>query len=183
VWCAIVFAVLAVVVGAVRRSWFGRQLLAIRDSELAAATLGLKVRRTKVVAFALSGFIAGCAGALYGGFAGAVQGSQFDPVESLVILLFAFVGGITTVLGAGLAGGLYALLSYAQGTFAELGGIVFMAVGAAAVLLGRQPNGIAGMVVDALRRRPAGGTAAAPPAPATAEPPFSSLPAAAPARS
>ena len=40
VWCAVVFAVLGIMVGVVRRSWFGRQLTAIRDSELAAATLG-----------------------------------------------------------------------------------------------------------------------------------------------
>jgi branched-chain amino acid transport system permease protein len=148
VWAAIVFAVLAVVVGVVRRSWFGRQLTAIRDSEMAAATLGLRVRSTKVIAFALSGFIAGCAGALYGGMAGAVQGSQFDPVNSLVILLFAYVGGITTVLGAALAGLLFALLSYAEQTYPDAAGIVFMAVGAVAVGLGRQPNGIAGVVVD-----------------------------------
>ena len=51
---------------------------------MAAATLGMRVRSTKVLAFALSGFIAGCAGALFGGFSGAVQGSQFDPVNSLV---------------------------------------------------------------------------------------------------
>jgi branched-chain amino acid transport system permease protein len=148
VWAAIVFALLAVVVGVVRRSWFGRQLTAIRDSEMAAATLGLNVRSTKVVAFALSGFIAGCAGALYGGMAGAVQGSQFDPVQSLVILLFAYVGGITTVLGAGIAGAVFALLSYAEATYPDLAGLVFMVIGAVAVSLGRQPNGIAGILVD-----------------------------------
>ncbi|HEY9557005.1 MAG TPA: ABC transporter permease, partial [Acidimicrobiales bacterium] len=60
VWCSIVFVVLAVVVGVVRRSWFGRQLTAVRDSELAAATLGVRVRTVKVVVFAFSGFIAGC---------------------------------------------------------------------------------------------------------------------------
>jgi branched-chain amino acid transport system permease protein len=157
VWCAIVFVVLALLVGAVRRSWFGRQLTAIRDSELAAATLGLKVRRAKVVAFALSGFIAGCSGALFGGLSGAAQGTQFDPVQSLVILLFAYVGGITSVLGAVLAGIIFALLSYAESAFPDLAGIVFIAVGAAAVGLGRQPNGIAGVVLDIGKsfRRPA----------------------------
>src|SRR3546814_2494670 len=107
VWCSIVFVVLAIVVGVVRRSWFGRQLTAVRDSELAAATLGVRVRTVKVVVFAFSGFIAGCAGALFGGLSGAVQGSQFDPVSSLLIVLFAYVGGITTVVGALLAGTLF----------------------------------------------------------------------------
>ena len=121
-WCAVVFVVLAVMVGSVRRSWFGRQLTAIRDSELAAGTLGLNVRRSKMVAFALSGFIAGCAGSLFGGLSGAVQGTQFDPVQSIVILLLAYVGGITTVVGALIAGTLFALLDYSQSTYPDLAG-------------------------------------------------------------
>ena len=121
-WCAVVFAVLAVLVGVVRRSWFGRQLTAIRDSELAAATLGLPVRSTKVAIFAVSGFIAGCAGALFGGLSGAVQGTQFEPVNSLVILLFAFVGGITTVARRRCSPARSSPCScYAESTFADLG--------------------------------------------------------------
>jgi branched-chain amino acid transport system permease protein len=151
VFCAGTFVVLAVTVGVLRRSWFGRQLTAVRDSELAAATLGLRVRRVKVAIFVVSGFIAGCSGALFGGLGGAVQGSQFEPVNSLVIVLFAYVGGITTVAGALLAGVLFAALSYAQATYSDLGGVVFVAVGAVAIMLGRQPNGLAGFFLDALK--------------------------------
>jgi branched-chain amino acid transport system permease protein len=151
VWCAVVFVLFAVLVGIVRRSWFGRQLTAIRDSELAAATLGLRVRTAKVLIFALSAFIAGCAGALFGGLNNTIDGTQFEPVNSLVIVLFAFVGGITTVSGAALAGTLFALLTYAQVTFPELSGIVFLAIGAAAISLGRQPDGIAGVLWAGLR--------------------------------
>lgn len=153
-WCAVVFAVLGILIVAVRRSWFGRQLTAMRDSELAAATLGLPVRWTKVAIFAFSAFIAGCAGSLFGGLNNTVDGSQFEPVNSLVILLFAFVGGITTISGALVAGSLFALLSYAQGEFPELAGVVFLAVAAAAIGLGREPDGIAGLVLSIGRRRP-----------------------------
>ena len=152
VWCAIVFAAFAVLLGVLRRSWFGRQLTAVRDSELAAATLGLRVRYAKVAIFAVAGLIAGCAGALYGGLEGAVQGTQFDPVNSLVIVLFAYVGGITTVAGALLAGALFALLNYAQTTYSDLAGLVFVAVGAAAIGLAQQPNGLAGLLLDSARR-------------------------------
>ncbi len=148
VWCAIVFVVLAIVVGVVRRSWFGRQLTAIRDSELAAATLGLRVRWAKVAIFAFSAFIAGCAGALFGGMNGTADGTQFDPVNSLVILLYAFVGGITTVTGAAIAGGLFAALVYAQSTYPDLAGLVFVVIAAAAIGLGRQPDGLAGMLTS-----------------------------------
>jgi branched-chain amino acid transport system permease protein len=156
VWCAVVFALLAVVVVAVRRSWFGRQLTALRDSELAAATLGMRVRYAKIAIFAVSGFIAGCAGSLFGGLSGAVQGTQFEPVNSLVIVLFAFVGGITTVSGALIAGSLFALLVYAESSLTDLSGLIFVAIAAAAIGLGRQPNGVAGLVYSALDRLRAG---------------------------
>jgi branched-chain amino acid transport system permease protein len=154
VWCAAVFVVFAIVLGVVRRSWFGRQQTAVRDSELASATLGMPVRRTKLASFALSGFIAGCAGSLFGGLNGVVDGYQFEPVSGLVILLFAFVGGITSVTGALIAGALFALLAHAQAAVPELGGLVFLAIGAAAIGLGRQPNGLAGMLLEGLRRLP-----------------------------
>ncbi len=152
VFCAVVFALLAILVGAVRRSWYGRILTAVRDSELAAATLGARVRPAKIGIFVLSGFIAGCSGALLGGLTGAAQGSQFEPVNSLVIVLFAYVGGITTVAGALIAGALYAGLQYAQSTYSSLGGVVFIGVGALAISLGRQPNGVAGFLLDNVRR-------------------------------
>jgi branched-chain amino acid transport system permease protein len=149
VWCAIVFVVLAIAVGVVRRSWFGRQLTAIRDSELAAATLGMRVRWAKVGIFAFSAFIAGCAGALFGGMNGTADGTQFDPINSLVIVLYAFVGGITTVTGAAIAGGLFAALVYAQSTYPDLAGLVFVVIAAAAIGLGRQPDGLAGVLTSA----------------------------------
>ncbi len=157
VWCAVVFVALGVLVTVVRRSWFGRQLTAIRDSELAAATLGMHVRLAKVMVFAFAAFIAGCAGALFGGMSVTVDGVQFEPVNGLVIVLFAFVGGITTVSGAAIAGALFALLVYAESTYPELSGVVFLSVAAAAISLGRQPNGIAGVALSFFRRseRPA----------------------------
>jgi len=147
VWCALVFAALAVGVVAIRRSWFVRSLTAVRDSEVAAATLGMRVRWTKVVIFGISAFIAGCAGALFGGMVATAVGSHFDPLNSLIVVLFAFVGGITTITGAVFAGVLFALLNYAQSSNPSLTGIVFLGIGAAAILLGREPDGLAGFVL------------------------------------
>jgi branched-chain amino acid transport system permease protein len=163
-YATVVFTVLAVGVVAIRRSWFGRQLTALRDSELAAATLGMKVQRAKVGIFAVSGFIAGCAGSLFGGLAGAVSSTSFEPVSGLVIVLFAFVGGITTITGAAVAGSLFALLSYVESTYPDLAGVVFIGIAAAAIGLGRQPNGLAGIVygmVDRVRAARAPGASSA----------------------
>lgn len=155
IWCAIAFSALAVLLGIVRRSFVGRQLTAVRDSELAAATMGLPVRTVKLVIFSFSAFIAGCAGSLYGGFSAAVQGSQFDPVNSLIVVLYAYVGGITTVLGAIIAGVLFASLSYVGAQYADFAGLIFVVIGAAAISLGKQPNGLAGIIlgkIDDVRR-------------------------------
>jgi branched-chain amino acid transport system permease protein len=147
VWCAIVFVLLALGVVAIRRSWCGRALTAVRDSEVAAATLGMRVRWAKVAIFGVSSFIAGCAGALFGGMVATAVGTHFDPLNSLIIVLFAFVGGITTITGAVFAGVLFALLNYAQASNPSLTGVVFLAIGAAAILLGREPDGLAGFVL------------------------------------
>jgi len=96
---------------------------------------------------------------LFGGLSGAVQGTQFEPVNSLVIVLFAYVGGITTVAGALTAGILFSLLGYAESSIADLAGLVFVAIGAAAIGLGRQPNGIAGLLLESVRRIPVPRTA------------------------
>ncbi len=152
IWCALVFVSLSLTVVIVRRSWFGRQLTAIRDSELAAATLGMRVRMTKVIVFAFAAFIAGCAGALFGGMSASIDQPQFEPVNGLVIVLFAFVGGITTVSGAATAGLLFAALVYAESTYPGLSGVVFLAIATAAISLGRQPDGIAGLALSLFRR-------------------------------
>ncbi|HEX2701585.1 MAG TPA: ABC transporter permease [Acidimicrobiales bacterium] len=160
VLCAFVFAVVAVALLALRRGPFGRCLAAMGDSSAACATLGLDVRRTKLVVFGLSAFIAGVAGALLGGLNGFVSEISFEPINNVVLLLFAAVGGITTVTGALIGGALFALLPLVQSKQPELAGLVLAAVAAGAIGLGRQPDGIAGLLFDGAsewrRLRPAG---------------------------
>jgi branched-chain amino acid transport system permease protein len=151
--CAIVFAVFAVGLLALRRGAFGRRLAALRDSQAACATLGLDERRTKLAVFMASAFICGVAGALFGGLKQTADAIQFDPINNIVLLLFIVVGGITTVTGAFLGGALFALLPFIQSEYPDQGGLVFAGVAAAVVALGRQPNGIAGMLYDSLRGR------------------------------
>src|SRR5580693_694553 len=62
--CVLVASLLGLGVAAIRRSRVGREMIAVRGSERAAAASGVAVDRTKLVAFVLSSFIAGIAGAL-----------------------------------------------------------------------------------------------------------------------
>ena len=161
VLCAAVFALGGVGVLALKRGSFGRRLSALRDSQAACATLGLDIRFTKLAVFCLSAFVAGIAGALFGGLQSSVSDITIEPINNIVLFLFAVVGGITTVSGAFLGGVLFALLPYIQSEQPELAGLVFAGVAAVAIGLGRQPNGLAGIVIEKIdqffgRNRPSG---------------------------
>jgi branched-chain amino acid transport system permease protein len=146
VLCAVVFALVAIGVLALRRGAFGRRLSAMRDSQAACATLGLDVRRTKLAVFALSSAIAGLAGALHGGLGFTASQLEFAPLYNVLLFLFAFVGGITTVTGALLGGVLFAALPLVQSDYPEYAGLVFAAIAVTALALGKQPNGMAGLL-------------------------------------
>ncbi len=166
VLCGLVFAFVAIGVLALRRGAFGRRLAAMRDSQAACATLGLDVRRTKLAVFTLSSAIAGLAGALFGGLGFSASQLQFEPLFNVLLFLFAFVGGITTITGALLGGVLFAALPLVQSEAPEFSGLVFAAIAVTAVALGKQPNGMAGLLYSAFKTR---GPAPSPavPAPAT----------------
>jgi branched-chain amino acid transport system permease protein len=170
VLCGIVFALVAIGVLALRRGSFGRRLAAMRDSQAACATLGLDVRRTKLAVFTLSSAIAGLAGALYGGLGFSASQLQFEPLLNVLLFLFAFVGGITTITGALLGGLLFAALPFVQSEYPEFSGLVFAAIAVTAVALGKQPNGMAGLLYSAFNHKgpapsPAAETPAARPVP------------------
>ena len=111
-----VLALVLLALAALRRSGAGRALLAVRDNESAAASHGLPPTAVKLGALALSGFLAGVGGALWGMGSGNWNFDAFAPSLSLTMLAIAIVGGITTlhgpVLGAFLVFGFPSLIAY-----------------------------------------------------------------------
>lgn len=83
-----------------RDSKTGRSFFAVRGSEVAAAALGIDVIRVKLLAFGVSGFIAGLAGSVIMGDARVVSADQFSFNASLFYLAVAVVGGISSLPGA-----------------------------------------------------------------------------------
>ena len=73
----------SLLVVAIRRSRFGRRLLAMRDSEAACATLGLNLLGTRLAVFMLSAAIAGLGGALYATQLASIGPNNFDFVTGL----------------------------------------------------------------------------------------------------
>jgi ABC-type branched-subunit amino acid transport system permease subunit len=101
---------------------------------------------------------------MFGGLKATTDAIQFAPENNIVLLLFAVVGGVTTVTGAFIGGGLFALLPFIQSEYPDQAGLVFAGVAVAVVALGKQPNGLAGMLYESIRNRgrPARETTAAP---------------------
>jgi branched-chain amino acid transport system permease protein len=80
-------------------SLLGRAFIAIRNSEDLAETLGINLMRTKVLAFVLSTFYAGLAGALYAGFVRFIGPGMALESHTFDMIAFILVGGIGTLFG------------------------------------------------------------------------------------
>ena len=148
------FFLLVVIVGIcllianVRRSTLGRQMLAVRSNERAAAAAGVNVTAIKLMGFGLAAFIAGMAGVMYSYEFGGVAATKFGAFAALGLIAFAYVGGITMISGAFVAGliSTSGLTSYALDKWFGLSGnwaLLFAGV-ALIVTLIMNPEGVAG---------------------------------------
>jgi ABC-type branched-subunit amino acid transport system ATPase component/ABC-type branched-subunit amino acid transport system permease subunit len=100
VFCLIWFIIAGLVVANVRRSRVGRRLIAIRDNERAAASLGVGVLGSKLFAFGLSSAIAALGGVLLAFQSQAIVYTEFDPLTSVNLVGDAVIGGIGYALGS-----------------------------------------------------------------------------------
>jgi ABC-type branched-subunit amino acid transport system ATPase component/ABC-type branched-subunit amino acid transport system permease subunit len=98
--CLVALAFVVFVVANIRRSGFGRALIAVRDNERSVAALGLSPARLKVTAFAISGAIAGFAGGLFAGLYVTFGPDSFGAPESLTAIAVVVVGGMSSAPGA-----------------------------------------------------------------------------------
>lgn len=82
------------------RSELGRNWMAVRDMDTAAAVIGIPLLKTKLLAFAISGFFLGVAGALWAfTYLGTVEPHGFDLSRSFQILFIIIIGGLGSILG------------------------------------------------------------------------------------
>ncbi|WP_048440332.1 branched-chain amino acid ABC transporter permease [Caenimonas sp. SL110] len=100
-WFCLGMCVLALAVTLnIRRSYFGRALVAIRDNDIAARTMGVNLVRFKLIAFIVSAALTGVAGSLMGMYLGIVSVEGFPFLLSIEALAIVIVGGLGSVLGA-----------------------------------------------------------------------------------
>lgn len=93
------------------KSRIGRAFQAIRDSDIAAETLGINLAYYKTLSFAVSAFFAGLAGGLMAFVLGYINPDQFNFILSILYLAMVVVGGLGSTLGSILGGVVVAYLS------------------------------------------------------------------------
>jgi branched-chain amino acid transport system permease protein len=104
--CLLALALAVWAANGLRKSRTGRVLIAMRDNERAAQSYGVNLVRTRLVTFALSGFMAAAAGVLLVAHEQALDAQTFGPEASVQIFLTAVIGGLGSIQGA-LLGALY----------------------------------------------------------------------------
>lgn len=104
IFAFVVLALCAWAVANLRRNGTGRRFLAVRANERAAAAAGINVSRTKLLAFGISAALAGIGGVMLAFRQNDVSSANFVYQASIVFVAFAYLGGITSINGAIIAG-------------------------------------------------------------------------------
>lgn len=142
IMAAVVFLLTVGLHERLRRSDLGLALLAVRESETAAAALGVDVRRFKITAFVLGTFVAGIGGGLYAGYIGVIHPADFGFTLSVTILAMVAIGGMGTlwgpIMGALVLGGFAQAFVFVQDYQLFLFGLLL------ALIMRYRPQGVFG---------------------------------------
>jgi branched-chain amino acid transport system permease protein len=136
----------------VTRTKLGRAFAGIREDERVAQSFGVDVARYKLLAFALSGALAGVAGALYGELVGFVDSVTFSFQRfSLLLVVLVVIGGLGSRAGVMVAAAVYAVLPEFLHVFAGwdliIGSLLLI------YTVARHPGGMAAAWQEATHRR------------------------------
>ena len=98
--CLLLLALTVLVSKNIIRSRTGRALQAIRDRDIAAEVMGVELTKHKVIAFGISSFYAGIAGAMLSTVTGFIEPGTYDIFLSIEFLAMILIGGVGTLAGA-----------------------------------------------------------------------------------
>jgi branched-chain amino acid transport system permease protein len=134
----------------VRDSRLGRDMIATRDSEIAAELGGVDTVRTKIIAFVLAAVFAGIAGCFYASYIHYVSPDSFTNQQAILFFTMLIIGGSGSVVGA-VVGAL--LLTFLPELFRSVGQYYLVAygVGVIAVII-LAPGGIVGSLTTLVAR-------------------------------
>jgi len=103
----------------------GRNAIAVREDEIAAASIGVNVVKAKTMAFAVGAFFGGLAGGLYASYFHVVIPDQFGFLRSVNILVIVVLGGLGSLTGSVIAATALAILQNSLQAFPEIQWIIY----------------------------------------------------------
>ncbi len=128
-----IFTVLTIVLMSnLIKSSTGRAIISIREDEIAANSMGINTAYYKILAFTLSGFIAGVGGGLYATYFGYLNPLMFGFLNSVNFVVIIVLGGLGSITGTILAG---VAFTYAQEWLRVLGDFRLAVFGLALVIV------------------------------------------------
>jgi branched-chain amino acid transport system permease protein len=89
---------------------FGRGVLSIREDEIASDLMSVNTRQVKMLAFTISSFFAGVAGALFAHVLQFISPKVFDIIKSTDILIMVYLGGIGSIAGSIIGATIFTIL-------------------------------------------------------------------------
>ncbi len=102
-----------------KNSMQGRAIMSIRDNRIAAESIGLNVKKYKLMAFVISAALAGMAGCMFGQNYSTLAPVKFNFNTSVLILVFVVLGGIGNIWGGMIAAALLTVLPEALRQFSD----------------------------------------------------------------
>jgi branched-chain amino acid transport system permease protein len=134
-FCLSLLAVIALLAKNLVRGAVGREWMAIRDMDVAAAVIGIRPMYAKLTAFAVSSFIVGVAGALWAFiYLGAWEPAAFSVDQSFKMLFMVIIGGLGSIMGSFFGAAFIVLLPIFLSQFLpQLAGIVGIEISTAGV--------------------------------------------------
>jgi len=160
-WVYVIAAATVVVVRNLIWSRQGRALVAIREDETAAETMGVDTTRSKIMAFVVGAFFAGVAGGLYAHKITFIDPSQFDFMKSIEALVIIVLGGLGSITGTVMAAFVVTFLPEILRAFADYRMIIYSLM--LILMMLYRPRGLMGTAEFSFRqlglgdRRPAPG--------------------------
>lgn len=141
----------------IQKSRLGRAFLAVKESEIAAKSMGIAVDRYKIIAFGMSAVMGGAAGGLYALISGYVNPDAFVFQVSILLVTMCIAGGLGRLSGPIVGAIIFTVLPEVLRPFAEyrefFSGIILL------VFLILMPHGLAGLIEKLVGRSFARGTA------------------------
>jgi len=139
------FLILAIVVYLVlnfKNSKLGRQCIAVKNDEISAASMGINVTRTKMIAFVFAGGLTALSGAMLAFATSYIDPNSFGSAKSIEWISIVFIGGINSLTGSVAMAAIFSVMTEMLRTASNLRTMIQCLI--ILVVINFMPNGLFG---------------------------------------